>query len=345
MSYWSATSKAGNGSTVLEQRPNGYGLLFDNTSVTPAWIEQVAVEDSSKKFGRIVNNVSLAMPHAGIFQAARDERNGIIQPDELDGLGIYSIHASVPSPVLHVLCANMNRSDLAPIVYEAWPNAITPVNGSWSNLVPDKDKETSNKTAVDEIFGWDSKTANAKPPIFAKYPLEHNTIMNHTSFPWGRDSIYLLGRGVNTEGESYVLCQMKVTMTANCSTRYNATGSGGTMEAICEDETDDLAYIRSVTNATSKAKQLDWPNIGEEWANSVSLNTGIVDANASNSRLLTQFILTKPELNPGLPSPAEALAVMAGCTLLMSSQDTPFVEYYVRTSSFPSLIVLHLPCL
>ena len=56
--------------------------------------------------------------------------------------------------------------------------------------------------------------------------------------------------------------------------------------------------------------------------------------NASNARLLTQLILAKPtdgtpQLDPTLPSMAEALAVMAGCTLISSSEDTPFVEFWV----------------
>jgi hypothetical protein len=45
-----------------------------------------------------------------------------------------------------------------------------------------------------------------------------------------------------------------------------------------------------------------------------------------------QFMLQKMELNPALPSPAEALAVMASSTLLMSATDSPFVEFWVRIS-------------
>lgn len=68
----------------------------------------------------------------------------------------------------------------------------------------------------------------------------------------------------------------------------------------------------------------------------LSLNAGIFDGNASNARLLTQFPLFDqnaqpgmPQLDPSLPSPAEALAVMAGDTLLLSITDAPFVEFYV----------------
>lgn len=37
----------------------------------------------SEKFKRTVNNVTMAMPHAGVFGAARDPRNGIVQPQDL----------------------------------------------------------------------------------------------------------------------------------------------------------------------------------------------------------------------------------------------------------------------
>lgn len=42
----------------------------------------------SKKFGRIINNVTMAMPHAGVSAAARDPSNNIIQPKELS-VSIY----------------------------------------------------------------------------------------------------------------------------------------------------------------------------------------------------------------------------------------------------------------
>ena len=202
LSFWNAVSNSGNGTTDLKQRPQGFGLLHENTSITASWVQVVNVPDASKKFnGRIINNVSLAMPHSGVSQAAQDQRNGIIQPEELDGLGIYSLHASVPSPVVHVLCANMNETELAPIVYETWPNAELPIDlNSWQNSI--QAKTTTNKTVVDDLFGWYDNGGHS--PIFAKYPLPFNTIMNHTYFPYGRDSIYLLGSSGLDNGSTYV---------------------------------------------------------------------------------------------------------------------------------------------
>ena len=42
------------------------------------------MSEDSANFGRIVNNISMAMPHSGIVAAARDPKNGILQPEDLD---------------------------------------------------------------------------------------------------------------------------------------------------------------------------------------------------------------------------------------------------------------------
>lgn len=79
LTYWTALAGSGNGTRDLRTRPQGFGLLHENTSITAAWVE---VADVAKDAGgRIINNVSLAMPHAGIFQAAREPLNGILQPE------------------------------------------------------------------------------------------------------------------------------------------------------------------------------------------------------------------------------------------------------------------------
>ena len=85
----------------------------------------------SSVHGVVINNVSMAMPHSGLLQAAVDPINEIMQPDDLDGLGVYSIRASVPSPVVHVLCATLNTTQLAPFVYELWDNATTLNTTTW----------------------------------------------------------------------------------------------------------------------------------------------------------------------------------------------------------------------
>ena len=280
------------------------------------------------------------MPHSGVFAAARDQRNGILQPEELNSEGTYSLRASVPSPIMNVLCANMNEEELKPIVYDTWNDEVVNIT-SWQTLW--NNATTTNKTVVDDIFGWNTQDRFNYPPVFAKYPKPFNTIMNHTSYPWGRAAIYLLGQGgpaddgTNATG-TYALCKIHVSITPECSTRYNVTGSGGTMEALCEDRADNMAYIKSDPTAEYVENVVNWRDIGFDWSNSLSLNTGLVDADASNSRLLTQLILNpsnpdpknlQVDLSPALPSVGEALAVMSGCTLLKSMLDAPFVMSWV----------------
>ncbi|KAI4702408.1 hypothetical protein J4E81_002771 [Alternaria sp. BMP 2799] len=346
LSDWDLSARNGNGTSIQKLRPQGFGLLYENTTVTGQWIDIVNTTEVSQKYGRVINNVTMAMPHSGVFAAARDQRNGILQPEELNSEGTYSLRASVPSPVLNVLCVNMNRTELEPIVYDAWNDEVVDLL-SWGNVPGIRDNATTtNQTVVDDIFGWDvndTTTTMNWPPVFGKYPLPFNTIMNHTSFAWGRSAIYLLGQGgpddVGMDGTGiFSLCKLHLTVRPGCSTRHNVTGSGATMEALCEDPNDKKAFVETGDEVSVNTKGVaNWRDIGTDWSNSLSLGTGLMDANASTSRLLTQLVLkpTNPDpenlqvdLSNAIPSLGEALAVLAGCTLLLSMVDTPFVTFW-----------------
>ena len=67
----------------MTDRPAPVGTLYDNTTVQGSWIDVQDMANNSDIFKRVVNNVSLAMPHAGVFTAAGDKRNAIIQPQDL----------------------------------------------------------------------------------------------------------------------------------------------------------------------------------------------------------------------------------------------------------------------
>lgn len=84
---------------------------------------------------------------------------------DLSGLGIYSIKASVPSPVLHVLCANVSEKDLEPIVYELWPGVHGPVDMSqWPRQVDFNDLNHYRiNTTVDNVFGWGERHKQRPP--------------------------------------------------------------------------------------------------------------------------------------------------------------------------------------
>jgi hypothetical protein len=352
LGLWAETVAAGNGSTELSLRPQGWALFLENTTVNGSWIEIVDAKETSQKFNRIVNNVTLAMPHAGIFQAARDPLTDLVQPEDLDGQGIYNIRAALPSPYINALCANMNSQELAPLVYANQSNVTLNFTSDLpTNWISKFDFSTfaNLTTAVDDVFGFDE---NNRPPIFYKLPLQFNTILNDTGV-WPQTSVYILGQGGpdETSGASndddFFMCRLKAGLTPNCSTHYSASGSGGNIEAHCEDAHEPMTYIR-FNSSRIETISSDWYNVATTAMTSISLNSGVTDGAASMARMLTQFQLRSLDgLNPSLPSPAEALAVMMGSTLLMSSQDSPFVEFWNFTQttlnpgvtqSFPALI-------
>lgn len=81
MSYWASQIQTGNASTVDQRfRPQGFGLFNENITVNGSWIHTIDTKKVSEKFGRAINNVTLAMPHSGVVQAGWDSKNNIIQP-------------------------------------------------------------------------------------------------------------------------------------------------------------------------------------------------------------------------------------------------------------------------
>lgn len=161
----------------MADRPAAPGMLFDNTTVTGSWIDtdKSNLTESYAKYGRIVNDVSLAMPHAGVWAAARHEKNRILQPEELDDLGKYELTAAVASPSVNVLCANAAPSELAPIVFSTWPNSgmnwtisndtlTPPVN--WRDRIQlNEGQKYLNSTGLDDIFHWGEKYQR-QPAVF-----------------------------------------------------------------------------------------------------------------------------------------------------------------------------------
>lgn len=73
----------------------------------------------------------MALPHPGVVSASIDPANGIQQPDQLNGQGLYSIRASVPVPFVNVIClSNLAADELKPLIYSDWDDAkkLDPVN-------------------------------------------------------------------------------------------------------------------------------------------------------------------------------------------------------------------------
>lgn len=104
---WTSNIDSGNGSDSLMERPRPIGMLYDNTTVQGSWIHEQNITTLSQNYtSRIINNISMAMPHAGVFTAARDPLNDIIQPQDLNVSMRGSLYLHLSSLSLRVL-ANM----------------------------------------------------------------------------------------------------------------------------------------------------------------------------------------------------------------------------------------------
>ncbi|KAJ5086474.1 hypothetical protein NUU61_007781 [Penicillium alfredii] len=342
ITHWSNLVHGSNKtSDKLKSRPHPTGSLYDNTTVTGSWIDVENMTELSKKHGRMVNNITMAMPHGGVLAAAMDARNGIRQPQEASGEGKYNVEASVPSPAVNVLCVGMTKLELSPLVYTEWPHTQGFNATTWYTETPtDIPLRPSwlNRTVVDDLFEFGEKYGQ-RPPVFGKYPKLHNTLLNTTGL-WPANAIFLLGAAPAGLGDTeYVMCAVRAKQTGACSTRYSAASSGASLRTKCESPKNDLQYNNQNKHFQEGVWEADWKNIASEWASSLSLGTGITDGAASNARLLMQLMpafnkkTNTFSLDPNLPSIAEALAVMSGNTLILSSQDAPFVQGWNYTGT------------
>ena len=300
LATWTDAARAyGNSTKDLETRPKGYALYNDNTTIIAPWIEITNITHQNEVDfpGYIINNVTMAMPHIGVVQAAIDPINDIMQPYEVDG-ATYSIRASVPSPIVNVLCVTLNETQMEPFVYQQWSGRNTTACnettwGTWpyclqypngTDLYLMYGNGTGIPKELNKIFQWGPEYGLAKyPPVFPLLPNDYNTVINETRGigTWGATAIYILLKGgpVNYQGTAmgntnYGLCQLQAGQTPHCATHYNASSSGATMEAVCHTD-DPLQFNRSVPAAPSGpiTYSADWPNIAAEWARSMSSNS------------------------------------------------------------------------
>lgn len=355
MSAWHDINYRGNAASHdIVGRPNAQAMLYDNITMHGSWIE-AQYSNASESFEthqRIINNISMALPHPGVYKAATNDDNNILQPSDLDGLGAYNISASVVSPAINVLCVNMNKTELEPLVYTTWPRANNTLNANppyqetgwdgWEDDVPraSGDTEWLNATVVDDIFRWGEEYGR-RPPVFQLYPTDDNIITNTTVLGTDTaqsDAIYLLGKS-RMMGD-YTLCEMRSWPAIQCSTQFDNSGQTGmSMSAQCSQSEDFYpetagrytadpdAYVHYMEPGEIAASA-DWKNMVDTWRLAINLDGGVSNDNASNARLLTELALTRPLLNGTLPSMAEALAVLASSTLVTGAVDTPFIHYW-----------------
>lgn len=340
MENWS--NEATNGSDLLkwmENRPIPTSNLYQNTTAIGNWVDTQYSDMSQSylKYGRIINNITMTMPHAGIFAAARHEKNNIDQPVGLAGAGAYEIHAAVPGPTVNVMCVNVEQDELAPLVYTRFPNSEVENNtlgipdwlvpkyySEWASSTPWPENDIyGNATVLDDVFRWGEEYGRQRP-AFAMYPIVFNTVLD-SSRNYTTDSQYILAKSNSTS--DYTLCSLRSFLNPNCSTVYDVGSEAGKLTSQCNVLGDRFAYNAVIPNAPTSLSK-DWVDVANSLVTSMSLNDGINAANASIARFLTQMIATEPSLSPISPSIAEALAVAAGSTLLLSTLGSPFVHYW-----------------
>ena len=129
---------------------------------------------------------------------------------------------------------------------------------------------------------------------------------------------------------------MKAGITTSCTTHYNASSNGQSLEAVCDHENGTRskdAVIEPIRSNGERLALVGWRDLGFYLLNSLSLNNGVFDGDASTARILTQLQLTEPKLNKTLPSPAEALLSMMTCTVLDLTQNFPFQPIWTEPHS------------
>jgi len=163
-----------------------------------------------------------------------------------------------------------------------------------------------------------------------QFPIDYNTIMNTTMYESA--SIYFMAKSPDTV--NYTLCSLQSFLYPNCSTQLDVSGTSGgsSLNSHCEDPDDKEAYSLSVPNSPISLSP-DWVYYAITWGLAVSLNDGALNANSSTARLLSQLVLTTPNLPYLQPSIAEAVAVLVGSTLLTSTIQAAFVHYWQYQSN------------
>jgi hypothetical protein len=147
------------------------------------------------------------------------------------------------------------------------------------------------------------------------------------------DAIYLVIKASDAFTSDYTLCELRSFIYPSCSTLFNIFGlTGATLQSLCDDPNENMRYDKSVPDPPVYIN-FDWKNFSWDWMLSLSLNTGIANANSSASRMLANLIPINSgsgvaQLNPLMPSIAGILAVMAGNTLLLSTVDAGFYHYW-----------------
>ena len=294
-----------------------------------SWVDQSGVQAAERTPSRTIANVSMVMPHSGVVAAAALADNGLhsFVRAEVDTVGFLDdssaasrmnanldIDAQTVVPMINVLCAAASDQELIPLIYTDWPHA-DPTAAPTNMTI---DAGWHNSTVFDPIFGFDTSLS---PPVFYRYPGANNSELNGN--PNADSSLYLLlaSQSAQEEPVTYNLCALTMSLRGGCSTSLSTSSSSSLLKSNCDEHDTSFNQPLSLAQTSTPAS---WTVLARSWAEAVALNTAKTDTNAAAPRMLSELVLASQASDPKRPSVVEALAVLAGNTLLDSMVDAPF---------------------
>lgn len=140
------------GHTLLHDK-----VIMEATRVNTEFRDVAALYE---RWGRIVDNVTVSIPHPGVWSASRFPENKILQPEDLSNVGGFYMKAAVVSPTLNILCVNMDEDEIAPLVYAEFPHGEKEGFERWAGKEVTK---WDNSTVVDDVFRWGSEYGRRRP--------------------------------------------------------------------------------------------------------------------------------------------------------------------------------------
>ncbi|KAI4592344.1 hypothetical protein KJ359_011283 [Pestalotiopsis sp. 9143b] len=289
--------------TEQEGRPGANSIVLGNTTLQSAWVQTDEFPTVAEVDGRLINNVTLAMPHAGLVSMYSHAYNGeenIRQPGSDADFGEYDVVASVVSPSINVLCATAQESEVKPLLGEK----------------DDKAKESP----LDDVFLWGKKHNGRYRPTFETVAPDYQFVTDPRDTIDGADSIYTMGKAGGSS--EYTVCQLRSILTTNCVSRFQVTNSSGSITAYCGQDVTARGFRSYKEVYDMREDSFDvpaWRDLAVQWNIALGLNNGVINASSANVRLLSGTILSKPELQRNVPSLAEMLAVFASPLLVDSS--------------------------
>ncbi|KAF5013330.1 hypothetical protein FDECE_680 [Fusarium decemcellulare] len=311
-------------SEIVFERPLATTHLHDDIKIeaTRRYPEYGQPEKAFQRWGRIVDNNTLSIPHPGVWEASRFSSNGILQPEDLSNVGGYAIQASVVSPTINTMCVNMDKDELAGLVYDAFPDSDKQNFTAWY----DHEKPTwGNGTVVDEIFRWGTDYGRWRP-VFRSYPQNGSASLQHFTGVYPEelyDAGYVLTKGIKTG--NYTLCQMRSWLSTDCSTYLDVSGiRQPVMRTGCGDDPDNYRYGRgTLQTPADKLASKYWTIVLHYWMVAVALEQPFDPDTASGALPVGLMALSKPERQPNLPTIAEVISVYVLSALTLSALDTP----------------------